>query len=224
VGGALNKYLGSKGELPETSMIAGVPMSLRGSEKGGDRGNQVGATLMPVYSEIRDPLERLAAISESAETAKRVSEALGKEFARDLLEYVPAPITEAMLRNFKLPGIGLVVSNVRGPDVPLYMAGARLQMFMPINIPTDKVALSVTGFSYAGTMWICAVACRNAMPDPAFFVQCIRESFEELRDAAAGTATAPEKPARAPRRKSGSSRAARGSGQRKRRVARKAAT
>jgi hypothetical protein len=165
-------------------MIAMVPMTLRGADKGGDRGNQVGFTMMPVYSEIADPLERLRAISESAQTSKRVTDAVGKELARDLLEYLPAPVSEALLRNVRLPGVGLIVSNVRGPDVPLYMAGARLVNYAPISIAIDGMGLNVTGFSYAGTMWICAVSCRNMLPDPAYFADCLRESFAELKQAA----------------------------------------
>ena len=184
VGGALNRYLGSKGELPDTSMVAMVPMTLRGSDKGGDRGNQVGFTLMPVYSDIADPLERLGAIRDSAQTSKRVTDAVGKELARDLLEYLPAPVSEALLRNVRLPGIGLIVSNVRGPDVPLYMAGARLVNYSPISIALDGLGLNVTGFSYAGTMWICAVSCREMLPDPAFFAECLRSSFAQLKHAA----------------------------------------
>jgi len=190
VGGALHKYLGEKRELPETSMIAGVPMTLRGEEKGGDRGNQVGFTFMPVYSEIGDPLLRLRAIADSAQTSKRVTDAVGKELARDLLEYLPGPIGEALVRNIRLPGIGLIVSNVRGPDVPLYMAGAQLVNYSPISIAIDGIGLNVTGFSYNGTMWICAVSCREMMPDPARFAECLRSSFEELRDAAASYAAA----------------------------------
>jgi WS/DGAT/MGAT family acyltransferase len=185
VGGALNKYLGAKRELPETSMVAMVPMTLRGEDKGGDRGNQVGFTLMPVYSEIADPLLRLRAIADSAQTSKRVTDAVGKELARDLLEYLPAPIAGALIRNVKLPGIGLVVSNVRGPDVPLYMAGAQLVNYSPISIAIDGIGLNVTSFSYNGTMWICAVSCREMMPDPAVFADCMRSSFAELREAAA---------------------------------------
>jgi WS/DGAT/MGAT family acyltransferase len=206
VGGALNKYLGSKGELPETSMLAGVPMSLRGSDKGGDRGNQVGMTFMPVYSEIEDPLERLTAISESAQTSKRLSEAIGKEIARDLLEYLPAPVTDAWLRNIKMRGTGLVVSNVRGPDVPLYMAGARLVNYTPVSIAVDGSGLNITGFSYAGTMEICAISCREMLPDPAYFADCLRESFAELKAAAerlgSGTTAKAAKPAApAPRKR-----------------------
>jgi WS/DGAT/MGAT family acyltransferase len=201
VGGALNRYLDSKGELPETSMVAMVPMTLRGADKGGDRGNQVGFTLMPVYSEIADPLERLSAISASAQTSKRVTDAVGKEFARDLLEYLPAPLTQTLMRNVKLPGIGLIVSNVRGPDVPLYMAGARLVNYSPISIAIDGLGLNVTGFSYAGTMWICAVSCRDMLPDPAFFADCLRGSFAELKEAAAARAAAAAEEADAPRRR-----------------------
>ena len=188
VGGTLNKYLGEKHELPDTSMIAGVPMTLRGEDKGGDRGNQVGFTLMPVYSEVADPLLRLRAIAESAQTSKRMTDAVGKELARDLLEYLPGPIGEALVRNVRLPGIGLIVSNVRGPDVPLYMAGAQLVNYSPISIALDGIGLNVTGFSYNGTMWVCAVSCREMMPDPAHFADCLRASFAELRDAAASYA------------------------------------
>jgi WS/DGAT/MGAT family acyltransferase len=205
VGGALNRYLGDKGELPATSMVAMVPMTLRGEDKGGDRGNQVGFTLMPVYSEIADPLERLRAISDSAQTSKRVTDAVGKELARDLLEHLPAPVSQALIRNVKLPGIGLIVSNVRGPDVPLYMAGAKLVNYSPISIAVDGMGLNVTGFSYNGTMWICAVSCRQMMPDPAYFAECLRDSFEELKAAAerhatAATAVVVVKPARARQR------------------------
>jgi diacylglycerol O-acyltransferase / wax synthase len=145
---------------------------------------------MPVYSEIADPLERLSAISASAQTSKRVTDAVGKELARDLLEHLPAPLSQALIRNARLPGIGLIVSNVRGPDVPLYMAGARLVNYSPISIAIDGLGLNVTGFSYAGTMWICAVSCRDMLPDPAFFADCLRKSFGELKDAAARRASA----------------------------------
>jgi diacylglycerol O-acyltransferase / wax synthase len=184
VGGALNRYLGDKGELPDSSMVAMVPMTLRGEEKGGDRGNQVGFTVMPVHSDVEDPLERLQAISDSAQTSKRVTDAVGKELARDLLEHLPAPVSQALIRNVKLPGIGLIVSNVRGPDVPLYMAGAQLVNYSPISISIDGMGLNVTGFSYNGTMWICAVSCRQMMPDPAVFAECLRSSFAELKAAA----------------------------------------
>jgi WS/DGAT/MGAT family acyltransferase len=185
VGGALHAYLSAKNELPDASMVAMVPMSLRGADKGGDVGNQVGFTLMPVHSEIEDPLERLRAICEAAQTAKRVTNAVGKELARDLLETLPSIVADPLLRNAKLPKLSLIVSNVRGPDVPLYMAGARLVNYAPISIALDGMGLNVTAFSYAGNMWLCAVSCRDMLPDPAFFAQCLRDAFAKMRDAAA---------------------------------------
>ncbi len=189
VGGALRKYLQSKKELPEASMAAMVPMTLRGAEKGGDRGNQVGFTVMSVCTDIADPVKRLLAIRDGAKTSKRVTDAIGKEFARDLMEFVPNIVSQTLTRYVQPPRIGLIVSNVRGPDVPLYMAGARLVNYSPISIATHGMGLNVTGFSYAGTMWICAVSCRDMLPDPAFFATCMRESFEDLKAAAARVST-----------------------------------
>jgi WS/DGAT/MGAT family acyltransferase len=197
VGGALRSYLTAKGELPEQSMIAMVPISLRGAEKGGDHGNQVGFTAMTVHTDIADPLERLKTIAEGAQTSKRVTDAIGKEFARDLIDNMPPLIADTLLRNVRLPGVGLAVSNVRGPDVPLYMAGARLVSYLPISMVTDGMGLNVTGWSYAGTMWICAVSCRDLLPDPAFFADCMREAFQELREAAEALPEHPEAPAAA---------------------------
>ncbi|HET9044341.1 MAG TPA: wax ester/triacylglycerol synthase family O-acyltransferase [Burkholderiales bacterium] len=185
VGGALRAYLTEKNELPETSMVAMVPMTLRSAEdKGGDRGNQVGFTVMPVHTEVDDAIDRLRAVVDSAATSKRVTDALGKEIARDLLETLPSVIADPLLRNVQVPRIGLVVSNVRGPDVPLYMAGAQLVNYVPISIAIDGMGLNVTGFSYAGNMWICAVSCRDMLPDPAFFADCLRVSFDQLKEAA----------------------------------------
>ena len=183
VGGALNRYLGGKGELPGQSILAMVPMTLRGEDKS-EEGNRVGFTLMPVHSELGDPVARLLAIHDDSNRAKQVTGAVGKDLAPELLQVLPSLVSQTLLRSVKLPRISLIVSNVRGPETPLYMAGARLVHYSPISIPVDGVGLNVTGFSYAGTMWICAVSCRDMLPDPAHFADCLRESFRELGEAA----------------------------------------
>jgi WS/DGAT/MGAT family acyltransferase len=200
VGGAVREYLASKGELPDESLLAMVPMTLRGSDKGGDRGNQVGATAISVHTEIEDPVERLRAIRKKAATSKRLTDKLGKELMRDLLDNLPNLLTSPLGRHMKLPKIGLVVSNVRGPDVPLYLAGAQLVNYAPISIAVDRMGLNVTGFSYAGTMWICAVSCREMLPDPGYFAECLRNAFAALKVAAARDAAA-KAPAASQRRK-----------------------
>jgi WS/DGAT/MGAT family acyltransferase len=200
VGGALDRYLASHGEQPKSSLNAVVPIAFGEPGQGTSAENRFAMAVMPVHNDIADPLQRLAAVSRAATASKSLQNDLGLDLGLKLMNVIPSFAATAFANLTIRDKANLVVSNVRGPDVPLYMAGARMQMFMPVNIPTDKVALSVTGFSYAGTMWICAVACRKVMPDPAFFVQCIRDSFEELRDAAARSVSETAEAVPAPRR------------------------
>jgi diacylglycerol O-acyltransferase len=195
VGGALHRYLSAKGELPATSIVAGVPMTLRDTDKT-QHGNRIGFTVMPVHSEIADPLERLTAIASAGTTAKRVTGAIGKDLTMNVLEVLPPPLSQALLQNLRLPRLGLIVSNVRGPEVPIYMAGARLVGHLPISIVVDGIGLNCTGFSYAGTLWVCAVSCRDMLPDPAFFAECLRAGFDDLKRRAAEAAVPDALPAR----------------------------
>jgi hypothetical protein len=69
------------------------------------------------------------------------------------------------------------------------MAGARLVNFAPVSIAIDGLGLNVTGFSYNGMLWLCAVSCRDMMPDPGFFAECLRENFAALEAGAVRAAT-----------------------------------
>jgi len=184
VGGALNLYLASKNELPAQSMTAMVPMTLRGANKGEDAGNQIGLAVMRLHTEIADPIARLRAIRADAGKVKALSDDLGKDLAKQVFEVMPTFAATALTRNLMVPQMNVVVSNVRGPDVPLYMAGARLVSFAAVSIAIDGLGLNVTAFSYHGTMCLCAVACREMLPDPAFFAECLQRSFQALTDAA----------------------------------------
>ena len=208
VGGALNRYLGAKGELPDRTMTAQVPMTLRGQEKGGEQGNRVGVAVMPVHSEIADPIERLRAIQKGATRAKALVAVVGKDLAANLYELLPAVASELFTTRVMLPTMNIVVSNVRGPDAPLYLAGAQMVAFAPVSIAMNGLGLNVTGFSYHGTLWLCAVSCRTMMLDPAFFAECLRSGFADLAAAAGGgpqaaarpALTSSSKPRRKPRR------------------------
>ena len=180
VGGALHEYLGASRELPDRTMTAQVPMSLRGADKGGEQGNQVGVAVMPLHTEIADPVVRLHAIQQGAARAKALVAVVGKDLTKHLYDLLPAVASELFTTRVMVPTMNIVVSNVRGPDVPLYMAGARMVAFAPVSIAMNGLGLNVTAFSYHGTMWICAVACRDMMPDPANFADCLRSSFARL--------------------------------------------
>jgi len=68
--------------------------------------------------------------------------------------------------------------------MPMYLAGAQMVAFAPVSIAMNGLGLNVTGFSYHGTLWMCAAACRDMMPDPGFFADCLRSSFADLVAAA----------------------------------------
>ena len=78
----------------------------------------------------------------------------------------------------------MTVSNVRGPERPLYMAGAKAMCYYPVSIPTDGVGLNITGVSYNGIMWVSVVSCRSMLPDPDFFTACMQDAWEEILAAA----------------------------------------
>ena len=194
VGGAMRKYLQSKDELPGESVMALMPMSVREEGKRSKGGNEVGGVPVPLRSDIADPLARLKAVRHDAQTAKRDSEVMGRGFLKSIMDELPTFAAEAFMRYVVYPQLNVTVSNVRGPEVPLYVAGARLVHFYPVSIATDYIGLNHTGFSYNGVLWITAVACRNMLPDPAFYADCMRESYKELMAAIAalprGAATA----------------------------------
>jgi diacylglycerol O-acyltransferase len=183
-GGAVRRYLDSKGELPEESLSALMPISTRGANKGADIANQIGMVPVPVCSDIADPIERLHAAHKGARLAAGLSGSLGHDFTAKLVQVVPAMVAEGIIDRGMVPLCNTTVSNVRGPNVPLYLAGAKLQIFLPVSIAFDGIGLNMTGFSYNGALWVCFVSCRNMLPDPRFFRQCLIESFAEILEAA----------------------------------------
>jgi WS/DGAT/MGAT family acyltransferase len=202
VGGALRKYLLSKDELPSASLMALMPMSVRQAGRASP-GNQVGGVPVAVHSDIADPVARVRAVQHDAQAAKRSTEALGRGFLQSLMDELPGIATEKLARYYVYPQLNVTVSNIRGPEATLYVAGARLVHFYPVSIATDYVGLNHTGFSYNGVMWISAVACRNMVPDPGFYADCLRESFAELMAAVDALPASGAEPAESPARRPG---------------------
>lgn len=175
--GAVRKYLEAKGELPDKGLNAMVPMTIRGEHKGGDEGNQIGMTVMPLRSDIADPLERLNAVKRGSGKNKAMNAAIGKDLPAQLIQVLPAGITELLLTKGMMALANMTVSNVRGPDVPLYMAGAQLVLFLPVSAISNDMGLNVTAFSYNGTLWVCFISCRKMMPDPKLFCAVPQRKF-----------------------------------------------
>ncbi len=96
------------------------------------------------------------------------------------MDHLPNGVADMFLRRYIYPHLNVTVSNVRGPDESLYMAGARLMRLYILSIATDYMGLNHSGFSYDGTLWISAVGCREMVPDADVYGQYLRESFNEL--------------------------------------------
>ncbi len=181
-GGSLRKYLEAKCELPEQSLTTMMPISLRTDASAG--GNDVGFAVVEIRTDLADPLARLRACHTASQAAKQSNNVLAGDLTKTLTEVLPSFVTDRVARHLITPSLNTVVSNVRGPAQPLYIAGAQLQRLYPISIPGDHVGINHTAVSYAGYMWLGVVACCDMLPDPEFYAQCMRDSFNEMLIAA----------------------------------------
>ncbi len=207
IGGAMRKYLKHHGELPDKSLTAMAPISVRSSGEKGDMGNQVAAMVAPLGTQIEDPLERLAFVHSQTVNSKAMTDAIGARNMTEMSKVSPALFmalgaqlyTRLGLANRVGPPFTTVVTNVPGPPVPIYSSGARLESMMGLLCLTDGMALGHVVQSYVKEATIAFTACRDVMSDPDFYAQCIEDSFTELRDAGrTAVSTAPEsKPATA---------------------------
>lgn len=163
--GALRQYLIAHEGLPEHPLIAMVPVSVRAAD-GKDGGNQVAVILANLATQIADPAERIRTIVAST---KRAKERAGAQTAVEQMAYAAAALgpmaATSMLGLDRLrPAFNLVISNVPGPNKPLYLNGARLDESYPVSIPIDGQALNITLTSYCDQIAFGFIACRRSVP------------------------------------------------------------
>jgi WS/DGAT/MGAT family acyltransferase len=207
--GALRRYLLDGDELPGDALVATVPVSVAPRVGIRPGANKVSAMFVPIPSQIEDPLKRLLTIRDATKGAKKEHHALGADVLLNWAEHATPNVFSTAARAYtrlKLaerhrPIHSLVISNVPGPDFPLYLAGAELVAGFPLGPVMDGAGLNITVMSYRGVLNWGLMACAETVPRVAALASYIPEALDELLRAAdlapaAPVGVAPGRPAR----------------------------
>lgn len=179
--GALRRYLIERGELPEKSLSAGVPVSIRDNES---VGNAITFLLAKLNTGIADHYDRLHAIHRSTSLSKERLRGLPDKTSRELLgAALLGPYLGQVGLNLAgrlTPVHNLIISNVPGPKKPMYMNGAQMEAFYPISAVMDGQALNITFLSYAGHYAVGFTSCRYGVPSMQRIAVYTGEVLEEM--------------------------------------------
>jgi diacylglycerol O-acyltransferase / wax synthase len=184
--GAVRRWLLEHDELPDEPLVTQVPVSVRTDEQRGTYGNRIGMMSVPLYTNEADAVRRLALTHEALRAAKERHQALPAQLLQDATQFIPPAVFARAARvTFSLaatraPVWNLVVSNVPGPQFPLYCAGAKMQANYPVSVITDGMGLNITVMSYLGHLDFGIVADREQMRDVWKLIGWLGESLEEL--------------------------------------------
>jgi WS/DGAT/MGAT family acyltransferase len=186
VAGGMRSWLRSRGVRTEgLELRALVPVSIRTELEQSDGGNRIAAMRGPLPVYVDDPVERLRIVSEAMSGLKDSKQALGAEVIAGLTGFAPPTLlAQASRLNFSTRLFNMIVTNVPGPQFPLYLLGRELEELIPVAFLPEDHALAVAIMSYNGKVDFGLLADWDAVPDIDFVSAAIRESLAELLDAA----------------------------------------
>ncbi|MBF8193363.1 wax ester/triacylglycerol synthase family O-acyltransferase [Nonomuraea sp. K274] len=189
--GALRRWLAAHGGIPRQPLIAGVPFSMRAAGAGG-QGNQVAIMTAPLSVHLDDPVARLYQVRQAMQRIKDRFALAPARWLREFSESMPAALMGLAARSaFGLvgqtaPPINVLISNVPGPQFPLYVCGARLLRHYPVSVISDvSGGVNITAFSYDGSLDVGVVTDREMVQDAWELAGYLRDALDELRDAEA---------------------------------------
>ncbi len=186
--GALRHYLLASDELPEEPLVAQVPVSVRGPETQDAIGTHVAAMFCSLATEQEDPVDRLRAIHESSTRGKDVRNELTRHHELNATDALPPAFMAAAARAWTSAGLdertppvfNLIISNVPGPPMDLYVAGARIEAFYPMGPLMLGSGLNISIVSDASTMDFGLMACPALVPEPGLIADQLHISLAEL--------------------------------------------
>jgi WS/DGAT/MGAT family acyltransferase len=186
-GGALRRYLLEHRDLPRDTLVAVSPINAR--PRNGDAavsGNDLSAMTVALATDLADPVARLQAIRNLTREAKEAKAGLGARLLTDLTRHIPGATLASVARLVTNERIArnqanLIITNVPGPQFPLYMNGARLTHQFGMGPVTHGLGLFISAHSYNGSVSFCITADRQLVPDVDVLVRCLAASYTELQ-------------------------------------------
>jgi WS/DGAT/MGAT family acyltransferase len=189
-GGGLRRYLQHHDELPDNPLIAWVPINARrkSSADPDAPGNNISSMTAPIFTNVEDPIERLRCIHEATQQSKAAKAGVSARVMVDLSKHVPASTQVIASRLVLRAGASqrmcnLFISNVPGPQVPLYMNGAMQVSTFGMAPLANGMGLFIATPSYNGKITFNVTSTRDIVPDIDFFVECLEESLNDLKTA-----------------------------------------
>ena len=209
-GSALRRFLLASDQLPDKTLTAGIPVSVRPGDDEGT-GNAISFIVATLGTDIADPIERLQAIKASVKHAKAHVQSLPRQALLQYTMLLMAPTIVTLLTGIggrTRPMFNVTISNVPGPEKPLYFRGAELLAIYPASIVTHGQALNITCQSYAGSMNFGFTGCHTSLPSMQRLAVYAADALQELeaallpqpraRSARRSPARPPAEPARKP--------------------------
>lgn len=194
--GALHRYLHDTGRLPDSPLVAAVPVSVAPNAAQRTAGNHVSAMFVDLPVQLSDPVARLASVHRSTRRAKRAHRAVGGQVLAEWAQLAPPGLVSGVadlysrldLADRHRPLVNLVVSNVTGPPFSLYCAGHRIDACYPMGPIYEGCALNFTVLSYDDRLHFGLLACPDVVPDLGRLTGALEESIAELNEIAAQAA------------------------------------
>ncbi len=190
---SLRSYVLNRGVHPDRPLVASVPVALERTAGDPGFGNRTSNIMVPLPVQLDDPVEALRSIHQWALGAKAVQQAMGPDLLEDLMSIVPGPMLTASAQTYSRLGLGrfhpplfnAIVSNVPGPPIPLYLAGARVTATYPMGPLIANTALNLTVLSQSGDLDIGVIACPDLVDDVEAIAEGFIDGVAELREAEA---------------------------------------
>lgn len=189
---ALRGYLLERDELPDEPLVASIPIALQLKGKGAEGGNHISMMLVALPTHLEGPMERLDFIREATLRGKSEHAEAGGHVVQRATDFLTAMATPGMLSallemlsasrlaDHAPPLWNVVISNMKGPPIPIYCAGARIEAIYPMGPLVDGVGLNITVMSDASNIDLGIMACRELVGDVEQLANRIVKGVDEL--------------------------------------------